>query len=75
MTHENLNLKCHTDILLNKIYRNIGISYEASNLLNEFLKNIYFCIIHSYINYANSAWVSSYKTSNPVKTKTSNYMS
>ena len=64
MIDENLNWKCHTDILLNKISKNVGILYKASKLLNfRCLKNIYFALIHSYINYANIAWASSYKTS------------
>ena len=60
---ENLNWKCHTDLLLNKISKNVGILYKASKLLNfKCLKNIYFALTHSYINYANIAWASSYKT-------------
>ena len=64
MIDENINWKCHIDILLNKISKNIGILYKASKFLNfRCLKNIYFALIHSYINYANIAWASSYKTS------------
>ena len=60
---ENLNWKCHTDLLLNEISINVGILYKASKLLNfKCLKNIYFALIHSYINYANTALASSYKT-------------
>ena len=29
MIDENLNWKCHTDILLNKISKNVGILYKA----------------------------------------------
>ena len=60
---ENLNWKNHIDLLVNKISKNIGILYKASKLLNfSCLRNIYFALIHSYINYANIAWASSCKT-------------
>ena len=63
MIDENLNWKSHIDLLVNKISKNIGVLYKASKILNiACLKNIYFALIHSYINYANIAWGSSYKT-------------
>ena len=63
MIDENLNWKSHIDILLNKISKNVGILYKASKLLNfKCLKDIYFALIHSYINFANIAWASSCKT-------------
>ena len=63
MIDENLNWKNHIDTLLNKVSKSIGVLYKASKLLNfRCLKNIYFALIHSYINYGNIAWASSYKT-------------
>ena len=60
---ENLSWKNHIELLETKIAKNIGVLYRASKLLNfKCLKNIYFALIHSYINYANIAWGSSYRT-------------
>ena len=62
---ENLTWKNHIELLENKIAKNIGVLFKASKLLNiTCLKNIYFALIHSYINYANIAWASSYKIFN-----------
>ena len=53
-----------------KIAKNLGLLYRAKRLLNEeSLKIIYFSYIHSYLNYANVAWASSYST----KLKTIHY--
>ena len=47
----------------NKIAKNIGVLFKASKLLNiNCLKNIYFALIHSYVNYANIVWASSCQT-------------
>ena len=63
MVDENLTWKDHIDLLENKISKNVGVLYKASKLLNtKCLKNIYFALIHSYINYANITWASSCKT-------------
>ena len=60
---ENLTWKNHIEILENKIAKNIGVLFKASKLLNtRCLKDIYFALIHSYINYANITWGSSFKT-------------
>ena len=60
---ENLTWRNHIDLLENKIAKNIGVLFKASKLLNiNCLKNIYFALIHSYINYANIVWASSYQT-------------
>ena len=60
---ENLTWKNHINLIENKISKNIGVLFKASKLLNiSCLKNIYFALIHSYINYANIVWGSSYKT-------------
>ena len=63
MIDENLNWKSHIDLLINNISKNVGILYKASKLLNfNCLKNIYFALIHSYVNYANIAWGSYCRT-------------
>ena len=60
---ENLTWKNHIYLLENKIAKNIGVLFKASKLLNtNCLKNIYFALIHSYINYANIVWASSCQT-------------
>ena len=47
----------------NKLAKNIGFLNCASYFLNEhFLKTIYFSFIHSYLNYVNIAWASTYVT-------------
>ena len=50
--------------------KNIGLLYRARQFLDkESLKTIYFSYIHSYLNYANVAWASTYFT----KLKTIHY--
>ena len=45
----------------NKLAKNIGFLNCASYFLNEhFLQTIYFSFIHSYLNYVNIAWASTY---------------
>ena len=46
-----------------KLGKNIGLLYRAKPLIEEkSLKSIYFAYIHTYLNYANIAWGSTYKT-------------
>ena len=46
-----------------KLGKNIGLLYHAKPLIEEkSLKSIYFAYIHTYLNYANIAWASTYKT-------------
>ena len=46
-----------------KLAKNIGLLYRAKPLLEEkSIKSIYFAYIHSYLNYANIAWASTYRT-------------
>ena len=53
----------HVRTVENKIAKNIGLLYRVSQLLNEdSLKTVYFSYIHSYFNYANIAWASTYAT-------------
>ena len=63
MLDENVNWQVHIRTVENKIAKNIGLLYRAKYLLNESsLKCIYFAYIHSYLNYANVAWASTYRT-------------
>ena len=63
MLDENVNWQEHIRTAENKIAKNIGLLYRAKYLLNESsLKCMYFVYIHSYLNYANITWASSYRT-------------
>ena len=63
MLDENVNWQEHIRTIENKIAKNIGLLYRAKYLLNESsLKFIYSAYIHSYLNYANIAWASTYRT-------------
>ena len=63
MLDENVNWQEHIRTVENKIAKNIGLLYRAKYLLNKAsLKCIYFTYIHSYLNYANIAWASTYRT-------------
>ena len=47
----------------NETAKNIGLLYLVSEFLNEDpLKNAYFSYIHSYLNYENMVWTSTYTT-------------
>ena len=55
---ENLTWKNH----VNLIEKSLGILHRAKFLLNQkYRKNVCFSFIHSYINYCNIAWESTYK--------------
>ena len=46
-----------------KLTKNIGLLYQVKSLLEEkSVKSIYFASIHSYLNYDNIAWPSTYRT-------------
>ena len=63
MLDENVNWQEHIGTVKNKIAKDIGLFYRAKYLLNESsLTSIYFAYIHSYLNYANIAWASTYQT-------------
>ena len=63
MLDEHISWKDHIKTVENKFAKNIGLINRASYFLNEHsLKTIYFSYIHSYLNYANIAWVSTYVT-------------
>ena len=63
MLDENINWKDHIHTIEKKIAKNLGLLYHTKQLLNEIsLKILYFSYIHSYLNYANAAWASTYYT-------------
>ena len=60
---ENLTWKNHIEVIENQISKNIEFLYRTSRLLDfKYLLKIYFSFIHIYINYANLAWTSTFKT-------------
>ena len=60
---DNLSWKEHIKYLENKIAKNIGLMCRAKPFLNkESLLALYYSYIHSYLNYANLAWGSTYLT-------------
>ena len=63
MLDENISWEEHIRTVETKLAKNIGLLYSAKPLLEEkSLKSIYFAYIHSYLNYANIAWASTYRT-------------
>ena len=75
---DGLSWKEHIKYLENKIAKNIGLMYRAESFVNkESLLALYYSYIHSYLNYANLAWGSTYltnlkKTTLPTKKRYSN---
>ena len=59
---ENLTWKSHIEVVENKISKNIGVLYKASDLLDFKKLKIYFFFIQVYISYANIVWASTFKT-------------
>ena len=60
---ENLTWKSHIHLIENKIAKNIGILYKAKYTVNQHgLKSLYYSFIHSYLNYGNIVWASTYRT-------------
>ena len=63
MLDKNITWKDHIHIIEKKLAKNTGLLYCATQLLDEeSLKTIYFSYVHSYLNYDNIAWVSTYYT-------------
>ena len=63
MLDEHLSWKDHIKIVENKLAKNIALLYRVNQYLNESsLKTVYFSYIHSYLNYANISWASTYPT-------------
>ena len=60
---DNLSWNEHIKYLENKIAKNIGLMYRARPFLDkESLLALYYSYIHSYLNYTNLAWGSTYLT-------------
>ena len=60
---ENLTWKPHIKYIENKIAKNVGLLFKVKPFLNkQSLLSLYYSYIHSYINYANVAWGSTYMT-------------
>ena len=64
---ENLTWKNHINVILYKVKSQKTLAFYTKQkflLSRKCLKDLYFSFIHSYLNYANIAWVqhSSYKT-------------
>ena len=63
MLDEHIAWNEHIHAKEKKLAKNIGLIYRARQFLDkESLKTLYFSCIHSYLNYANIAWVSTYFT-------------
>ena len=63
MLDENISWEEHIRKVETKLAKSIRLLYQAKPLLEEkSLKSIYFAYIHSYLNYANIAWASTYRT-------------
>ena len=58
-----MSWKQHIDILSSKICKSIDILYKSRDVLSkQCLNQLFFSFIHSYVNYANIAWVSNSKS-------------
>ena len=63
MLEENISCEGHIRTIETKLAKNIGLLYCTKTFLEEkCLKSIHFAYIHSYLNYANIAWASNYRT-------------
>ena len=74
MLDEHTSWNDHIKTVENKSAKNIELLNPASYFLNEHsLKTVCFSCIHSYLNYANIAWASTYvtKLKNKFATETS----
>ena len=58
-----LSWKQHIEILSSKTFKSVGIPYRSRDVLSkQYLKQLYFSFIHSYVNYGNIAWASTNKS-------------
>ena len=69
MLDEHIAWNDHMHAIEKKLAKNIGLLYRAIQFLDKESLSIYFSYIHSYLNYANIAWASTYFT----KLKTIHY--
>ena len=57
LNDENLNWSKHTTYISSKIAKNIGMLYKLRKTLNtNTLRNLYFALIHPYLNNGLSVW-------------------
>ena len=60
---ENVTWKAHINTISTKISKSIGIIYRVRLIIpRKQLNQLYFSFVHSYLNNANLAWVSTQKT-------------
>ena len=63
LIYENLTQKRRIKYIENKIAKNFGLPPKAKPFWNKHSRlSLYYSFIHSYINYANVAWGSTYMT-------------
>ena len=62
MLDENMSWEEHIRTVETKPGKNIGLLYPTKPLLEKSLKSVYFAYIHSYLNFANISWASTYRT-------------
>ena len=63
MLDENISWEEHIRTIETKLAKKIGLLYRAKPLLEQkSFKSNYFAYINSYLNYANIAWASTYRT-------------
>ena len=63
LLYENLNWKEHIKYTENKIAKNLGLIFKARPFLNRnALLAFYYSYMQTYINYANIAWGSTFRT-------------
>ena len=63
LIEENLSWKQHINNIRTKISKSIGILCKFRGIVQQrLLKQLYFSFIHCYLNYANIAWASTYKS-------------
>jgi hypothetical protein len=59
----NLKWNKHIDVVVNKASKNIGIIAKVRHLLPQKLtRNLYFTLVHPYVNYCNLIWASPVKS-------------
>ena len=54
---EHLSWRNHNSVVENKVSKYIGILHKVKNTFSKGgLKNLYFSLVHSYLDYGNIAW-------------------
>ena len=61
MVDENLTWTDHITLVVKKLSKNLGLLHKAKKFLNKkSMVSLYHCLIHSYLNYGNIAWCSTF---------------